>query len=84
MNRSRFHIADCISLLSIILILCSAAVQGQSASADRRTSDQLITGLLKLPAPAPPAGIPGEQLPQTTPITHPSSPFPLMTLHWMF
>jgi hypothetical protein len=64
MNRGRFHFVDCIRLLSITLILCFAAAHGQTSSADRRTSDDLITGLLKLPAPPPPAGIPGAQLPQ--------------------
>jgi hypothetical protein len=53
----------CYRIACVAVLLYSTILQGQSADGQRSSPD-LITGLLKLPAPPPAAGIPGEELPQ--------------------
>jgi hypothetical protein len=53
----------CYRIACVAVLLYSTILQGQSADGQRSSPD-LITGLLKLSAPPPAAGIPGEELPQ--------------------
>jgi len=64
MSRFRFPVESCLQLLFCSLLLCFTSAYCQSSRAGGSASDKLVTELLKLPAPPPPAGIPGEQLPQ--------------------